>query len=183
MELNLSRSYYQVIAYLDQNETSGIFSFPYDPIYYLLYKQIPPPYTTIYEGSPLYAQKISTQFLDDNIELNIIYNISPSDLVDQVPEYVRAPYLTKYILLNYQPVKLIDRFVIMEKDSGGLVFDEKNLSGAYGELYDHLLNLSFGSIPQIEGEHKDSQIIKSDRSIILTRGSNKGGVKHLFKGK
>jgi hypothetical protein len=46
-----------------QEYKPSYFSFPGDPIFYILFNQKPPYYPTIYEATPIYAQKKLIKFI------------------------------------------------------------------------------------------------------------------------
>lgn len=107
--------YNKVVNYLNTmypNKT--VYSYPQDPVFYLLLKQKPPPYLNAYEGSPLHAQSETIKYLINN-NVNIVIVNLKSENVDSIPETVRVPELNKYIYSNYKQIKSIDNFMILKK--------------------------------------------------------------------
>ncbi len=165
-------SYYKVIEYLNHfYPNENIFSYPYDPIFYILSRKTTSPYLNVYEGSPKYAQKENIKFINDyNVKL-VIYNIN-SEIVDHIPEYARAYDLTKYILLNYKPVKIIDNFIILGKVSQNdkyFIYDEQSKQH-YSSLIDKLTLLNFGSLFFTDGYYHADEIL--NKGEIIYEGSN-----------
>ena len=145
--LQLPESYSQVKDYLKaQPDLQAIFSYPYDPIFYLLVGTKLPPYPTVYEATPISAQAKNLKFLEDNQVNYVIYN-PLSFPIDGTPEYVRTQLEEKYLLTHFVPVKQIGSFYVLKKSEGIANWFTKGNLKAYPELLNHLLNLNFASLP------------------------------------
>jgi len=114
-KLGLDRAYFEVSEYINSHfEDIGVFSYPGDPVFYLLLGQKPPPYPTVYEGSTVYAQEKNIEYIENrNVEV-VIYN-SKAKLVDNIPESVRAPILNSYIYHKYETIETIGEFSLMRR--------------------------------------------------------------------
>lgn len=148
-----------------------IFSFPGDPVFYLLFNQIPPYYFSNYEGSPIYAQNERIRYINENKIYFLLYNLKIEAIQDNVPNYLRSAHEFKYILNNFTPVDRVGNFILFKKDSKKDIFNEKFLNKV-PELKKYLLQVDFASIPKSEGFHKKS-LVKSDNNIIFPKSSIK----------
>lgn len=92
-----------------------IFNYLSDPIFYVLFNQKPPYYFTIFEATPLYAQKSNIKYIEDNKVVYIIYNTDALKIQDGVPDTVRTKVLYGYVLSNFQIMDRIDNFIIYKK--------------------------------------------------------------------
>lgn len=111
-----TQSYNKVVNYINTKYPNTlVYSYPQDPIFYLLLKQKPPPYLNAYEGSPLHAQTESIKYLINNNVDIVIANLK-SENVDSIPKAVRVPELNKYIYSNYKQINMVDNFMILKKD-------------------------------------------------------------------
>jgi ankyrin repeat protein len=106
--------YNSVEKYLSE-KNAKIFSFPGDPIFYILFNQKPPYYPTIYEATPIYAQKKLIKFIEENKINYVILNIKSTSIQDTVPDKMRARILYEYIMNNFKKEKQIDNFLIFKK--------------------------------------------------------------------
>jgi hypothetical protein len=124
--LPLQENYREVLEYIkNELQYSGkVYSFPSDPVFYVLFEQQPSPYLNGYDGSPSFAQKKTIQFLiDKNVEY-VVYNTSDTT-IDGVPFVLREPELHKYIVTHYAQVeKVIEPFVLLRKSTGDLYNEE-----------------------------------------------------------
>lgn len=115
--LNLDESYYKVFDYLSNNHPEEkIFSYPYDPVFYLMLRQSLPPYLNVYEGSPPWAQKSNITYIKAN-DIKLIIINPTAENVDNVPLEIRAPVLDRYIRDNYKELLEISGFYIFEKQN------------------------------------------------------------------
>lgn len=122
LEINKNdlRNYNSVVNYIKKDKNSTIFSFPGDSIYYVLFKQIPPYYPSIYEATPIYAQKKLINYMKKNKIQYVIYNLHSSAIQDGVPDKVRSKKLFEYIKDNYKYVEEIGEFKILKRTTAFL---------------------------------------------------------------
>ncbi len=99
------------------DQKAKIFSFPADPIFYVLFNQIPPFYPSIYEATPQYAQKKMISYIEENKINYVIYNRKSDSIQDDVPDKIRAKLLFDYITDNFIVQKRIKNFLILRKIS------------------------------------------------------------------
>lgn len=108
-------SHKKVVKYLKHNQKSKVFSFPGDPIFYVLLNQQPPYYPSIYEATHVYSQNKLIQYIKDNKVEYIIINTRYSAIQDDVPDRIRAKVLYEYIWKNFKQEKKIDNFLLLNK--------------------------------------------------------------------
>lgn len=106
-------SHNKVVDYVNSINNSKIFSFPADPIFYVLLKQKPPYYPSLYEATPVYAQEKLIKYIDQNQVRFVIINSKTPKIQDNVPNELRGGILYKYILRNFTEIKRIDGFIIL----------------------------------------------------------------------
>lgn len=172
---NKNKSFEKVIEYInnDSNEDKKIFAYLSDPIFYPLFNQAPPYYFTIFEASPLYAQKDNIKYIENNNIDYIIYNTNILGLQDNVPDYARQKILFKYIINNFTIVKDIDNFFVLKKTKNEDFFENGYLR-KLDFFQDYLLQINLAAIPKSEGMHKGESLYKSKRNIIISSSSFSG---------
>lgn len=130
-----------------------IYSFPGDPIFYILFKQSPPYYSAIYQASPLYAQNKLIRYIQDQKINYIIYNYKNFAIQDEVPNYVRSTILHRYILNNFYPKEKVENFLILERNSDDDFFKNK-IFNTLPDFKKYMLRVDLQSIPRSEGVNK-----------------------------
>lgn len=124
-----------------------IYSYPADPIFYIINNQKPPYFFSIYEASTLRGQNVRLEYLRKQDIDFVILNKNITSLQDNVPDMVRAKYETKYLLSNYSVVEEYKDFLILKKAD---VVDENLLFNSHTGL----LFVNLGSIPYAEARDK-----------------------------
>ena len=109
------KKYEEVKRFLLTKKNPTIFSFPGDPIFYLLLDQKPPYYPSIYEATPLYAQEKMIEYIKSSKVNFVILNQKSSSIQDGVPDKIRGKLLYDYISKNFVFDKKIDSFLILRK--------------------------------------------------------------------
>lgn len=142
-----------------------IFSYPSDPIFYLLFKQIPPYYFNNYDSSPNYAQNKQINYMKNNKVLYIIYNINNLSIQDGVPNYIRTSEEERYIFNNYKIINQVGNFLILERNGKVDLFTDNNLL-KYGNLKKYLTEIDLKSIPRSEGRYKQT-ILQSGKARTI----------------
>ncbi len=99
----------------DSKGYAKVFDYLSDPVFYVLFNQKPPYYFTIFESTPLYAQKSNIKYIEQNKVKYIIYNTDALSIQDGVPDYVRTRVLFKYVLNNFQAIDRVENFIIFKK--------------------------------------------------------------------
>lgn len=139
-----------------QSDFAGrVFSFPTDPIFYVLLKQQPPRYFQTYDASSKRAQQQQISFMQENEVEYVIYNMSVSAVQDGVPDYLRGNTTLRYILTQYEPITVIDHFLVLKKSDYPNFFSSVVAPSA---IKNDLLNLNFGSVPLAEGIYKEDLV-------------------------
>lgn len=93
-----------------------VFTFPGEPIFYIMLGQKPPYYPTIYEATPIEAQKeLITYIQKENIDV-ILYNVKTKSIQDEVPDTIRGRILYRYIRSNYTVERKVSNYLIFIKN-------------------------------------------------------------------
>ncbi len=130
-----------------------IFSYPTDPIFYILFNQHPPQYTNAYDGSALAGQSDSIAYIQKNNIQYVIINTKIKALQDEVPDYIRTPHEFAYIINNFTPHLSVGNFLILKKDEKKDFFNTLN-SKTMQRYAESLLTINLEDIPRSEGYHK-----------------------------
>ena len=164
-----------VFQILRSKHVAKVFSFPGDPIFYVLFDQKPPYWLTAYESSPRYAQEDNIAYLQRNHVTTVIYNTRQQAIQDQVPNYARVPIELSYILSHYAPTMVIDGYYILEqKEHNNLLENIK----ADPDFYRPLLSVDLEAIPLSEGRYKATGLQKA---TVLLRAHDKQTVARFLK--
>lgn len=150
------------------NDSQGmgkVFSFPGDPIFYILFNQIPPYYSNSYDSSPLYAQERQIQYIEDNNVTYIIYNLDISAIQDSVPDIIRVNSEARYIFTHFAVFARVKNFLILKKTSEPYDFFEDKKLDVVAELKEELLNIDLSSIPKSEGRYKAKSLFNTEKMI------------------
>lgn len=151
----------------DPKFNGKVFSFPGDPLFYIIFNQKPPYYPSIYEGTPLYAQKRSIDFIKNQEIQYIIYNYKNAAIQDEVPNYIRTQLLHEYIINNFLPEKRMENFLILRYQKNRKDFFEHGQN----TLSNYLLNVNLMGIPRSEGYHK-AKYLRSNDEIVHSSSLN-----------
>lgn len=110
-----NHEYYDVYKWITNRKYNAkVFTFPSDPVFYILFNQEPPYYLTSYESSPKYAQERQIKYIKENADF-IIVNSSIHAVQDGVPDALRVKKLNQFILRNFQRKTQIKEFTILKK--------------------------------------------------------------------
>ncbi len=146
-------------SYKNFQNLDHVFSFPADPIFYILTKQNPPYYFNNYDSSSIYAQKKQIAYMENNAINRVIYNTSLPKLQDDVPNYIRTPLEFAYILKNFSPDSMIDQMLLFKRKTNADIFHEPFLD-KHPVFKDYLLQINLEAIPRSEGLYKIEAIKK-----------------------
>ena len=134
-----------------------IFSFPLDPVFYILFDQKPPRYFTAYDGSSLFAQELNIKYMEENDIRYVIYRLNYPD-GDNVPFIIRNNTLFKYILNNFRIVDRVEDYLILKRTNNG------------GDFFTNdFLNINLEAIPSSEGIYKKI-FIDSNGKLVYESG-------------
>ena len=156
----------------DPRFSGKVFSYLSDPIFYVLFNQKPPYYFTIFEASPLYAQKENIKYIEENDVSHIIYNMDILPLQDNVPDYARGSLLFKYIINNFTIKENIQNFLILKKADNNNDFFENKILKKLHAYQDYLLHVKLGAIPKSEGIYKGKDVYRNKNNIIISSNSS-----------
>lgn len=116
--INSSPDIRDVYSFFDTLEVDHsipeIFVLGDDSLFYIILKKIPPPFVSVYDGSPLYAQENTINWLNSKNPPYVIWN-STVNVFDNVPNPVRVPLLYEYVAKNYLPVKKFGKYFVLKK--------------------------------------------------------------------
>jgi len=147
----------KVVKNLNDYNNDSIFSFPSNPIFYILFDQNPAPYLNSYDGSPMFAQNETISYLKKNKVKFVIYDMADTDM-DKVPYFIRASILHNYLISNYEVIDRVGRFLIMEKKTNTDTDFFDNMIIPL-EFKNFLSKINLGYIPIIEGAKTVSHTI------------------------
>lgn len=130
---------------------TSIFSYPADPMFYLMIGQKPPPFFNGYDASPKSAQERNIEYIETNDIQYFVYNLDGPE-VDGVPNILRDNTEIKYLLTRFTPIHRIGNFIIFKKSK----VPADGVSALYAwqggeEIRDMLMKVSLGVIPKTEG--------------------------------
>jgi hypothetical protein len=145
-------AYFEVVRWVNSQVgfNGKIFSYPGDPIFYVLLGQKPPPIFNAYDATPKASQEQNIDYIHRNNVQYIVFNTTSSSFMDGVPNMVRNAYIHKYIFTHYEPVVMLGQFVIMKKTQGehDVLASSVQLNH---EFLDELTNIDLRRIPKSEG--------------------------------
>lgn len=145
-----------------KNSIYKIFSFPGDPIFYMLNEQKPPYFFTVYEGTPLYGQNKRIEYIEKNNIEYVILNTKVRAIVDGVPDYIRSPREFAYILTHFAAVDSVGDFLILKRQRHIPDFFSNKLPDNFKDFRSFLLTVDLKSIPRSEGIYKKGYLSKID---------------------
>lgn len=176
--VTVNSSYEKVVKKINslKDFNGKILSFPGDPIFYILFNQQLPYFTSIYEGSSLSDQKVLLQFVETNKIKYIILNMDNKAIQDAVPNYVRGSYELSFLMNNFMPKIKIGNFLILQRSSDFDWFKSDLLTDDYKN---YLFNIDLEKIPQSEGQYK-SKYLNSANTTALTKTNSSIDSKNLL---
>lgn len=130
-----------------------VFSFPSDPIFYIIFSQKPPYYGNAYDSSSEFAQNKQIDYLKDKRTKFVIYNTTILSTQDGVPDYARVPYEFRYILNRFIPYKKIGDFLVLKRMDNQDFFNPTTSNDVL-QLVFYLTHVDFAHIPRSEGLYK-----------------------------
>lgn len=145
-----------------KNSKYKIFSFPGDPIFYILNEQKPPYFFTVWEGTPLYGQNKRIEYIEKNNIEYVILNTKVRAIQDGVPDYIRSPREFAYILTHFAVVDSVDDFLILKRQRHISDFFSNKLPDNFKDFRSFLLTVDLKSIPRSEGIYKKGYLSKID---------------------
>lgn len=162
-----------------KNFNNKIFSFPGDPIFYILLNQKLPFYPSVYEASSEKSQFQVIKYLKNEDIKYVVINSENKSIQDEVPNYIRATYELRYILNNYVFRDKIGKFLILEKKENTDFFTKLN-DPLVAEYQKFLLNINLESVPYSEGLHKN-KIITDKKNKFLTEDLSQAKTNEYLK--
>ena len=135
-----------------------VFSFPGDPIFYVLFNQTPPYYFQTYDGSSSFGQKKRIDYIKQNNIQYVLINTNTKAIQDGVPDYIRASDELHYILTHFEIIDQINSFLILKKTNTSVDFFNNSFLKKNKSFSDYLLHINIGSIPKSEGYYKTKSL-------------------------
>ncbi len=162
--LNSQKKYKRVVSAVktDAETNPKVYSFPNDPIFYILFSQKPPYFLNIYDASSQSSQERQISYIKKMRINYVIYNLSTYSTQDGVPDIVRGNYLLRYILSNFSYLKTVENFLIFKKNILKSDFSEND------KVYRYFSAIDLGHIPYTEGIHKKSDVGSVNFSSLKT---------------
>ncbi|MBP9814102.1 hypothetical protein KBC80_02810 [Candidatus Woesebacteria bacterium] len=145
-------AYYEAVRWMKSQVgfNGKIYSYPGDPIFYVLLGQKPPPIFNAYDATPKASQELNVEFIDRNDIRYVVLNIANPNFMDGVPNLVRNAVLHKYIFTHYESVALIGQFVIMKRTQS--THDAFSGDAQLNYVFmNELINIDLRRIPKSEG--------------------------------
>lgn len=130
------------------------FSYPSNPIFYLLLREKPFYFSNSYDTAAETSQQKQIQFLKKKNVQYLIFDINQRAVQDSVPEYIRSGTTLRYILNNFQAIDRVNNFIIFRKSNSPNIFTNAIIDNSYKK---YLLNIDLKSIPQSEGFYKQAE--------------------------
>ncbi|HVZ67712.1 MAG TPA: hypothetical protein VG917_05645 [Patescibacteria group bacterium] len=158
------RNYLDVKKALDKtkNFNGKIFSYPGDTIFYIIFRQKPPYYPTSFEAGSKKAQAMLIDYIEGEKIDYVVYNYKNTAIQDGVPNYLRSSYLSRYIIDNFRPYKVVGNFLILHKQKNNDFFNSPIIS-KLPEFKNYLLTVDLENIPRSEGYNKASYLDRDHR--------------------
>jgi hypothetical protein len=103
----------QLKTYPDFN--GKVYSFPGEPVFYVLLHQKPPYYPSLYEATPLSSQRKLITYLENDDIKYVIYNTKVQAIQDGVPDVLRGRLLYNYIHAHYNVIDEKKGYRILKK--------------------------------------------------------------------
>ena len=153
-QLPITQDYKAVYDFLQQEPyfNGRVFTFPADPIFYVMFHQIVTPYTTAYEASHLSAQQKNIEYIEKNNIQYVIYNPIGTD-VDGVPIVLRANTTFRYLFNTFDFYTQIGSFIILKKTNSPDFFTHVGNKETL-PIINTLLTNNLRNIPYEEGLYK-----------------------------
>lgn len=148
-----------------------IFSFPSDPILYILFDQSTPYYSNNYDSSAEYAQKKQIEYMENHEIDYVIYNQNIVSLQDEVPNYIRTSEEVRYIFLKFEIIQEIGNFVLLRKSSLTVDLFNNNILKNNSKLKSYFSAISLANIPLSEGLYKSKFIYTNKNKSVFSSKS------------
>lgn len=161
-------NYKNIKNYLSKNFKAGneIFSYPADPVLYIVLHQAPPYYPGIFDGSSRNAQLNMINYIKIHKIQLIIYNYNNYAVEDEVPNYIRGIAINQYVLNNYDIKQIIGSYLIMQRNNSTDDFFNNKLLSKIPKFRNSLLQTNMENIPRSEGIYKLNEINKAQSKLV-----------------
>lgn len=163
--------YQQTVRWLEsQPDFSGqIFSYPADPVFYILLHQMPAPYFNTYDATSETAQKLNVAFMQKPEIQYVVLNVQDTMTQDGVPNVLRNQRINEYLYTHFQPVVAFGKFVILRKSPQPYDALLHSLLTRQADFIQSQLELNMLRLPFLENHYFSTQV--TDQSPLLTATS------------
>lgn len=156
-QLTEVKNFINVIKKTNEN----VYSYPGNPVFYIVFDSPFPYYFSTYEASPQYAQEKRIDFLKKS--KYVVVDLSTLAIQDNVPEYTRSSKELKFLINSFHLLKKIKNFLIFERNKTDIDFFTDSSRFLSPELNRYLLKINLMAIPRSEGIYK-SQKMKEEKA-------------------
>lgn len=147
-----------------------IFSFPSDPILYIVFDQSTPYYSNNYDSSAEYAQKKQIEYIEKHKIEYIIYNQNVGSLQDSVPNYIRTPKEMRYVFSKFEIIDEIGNFILLRKSPSTVDLFNNDILKNNLELNNYFSRINLNNILLSEGLYKSKFLyVNKNKSIFSSR--------------
>ncbi len=158
----------------------SFYSFPGEPVWYVLGGVMPPKYVDTYVSSYKDIEEYRLEYLKNQKPEYLLYNFARFAFIDGVPDYMRVPNELKFLLTHYIPLHKEEETLVMRRSGNSVDFFQNELVKNDPVISKNLLSVSLGNIPRSEGSHK----LESDRIFDFTNIlRNNNSIKFNSQGK
>ena len=170
-QLPITQDYKTVYDFLQHEPyfNGRVFTFPADPIFYVMFHQIVTPYSTAYEASRFSAQRKNIEYIENNNIQYVIYNPIGTD-VDGVPVVLRANTTFRYLFNTFDFYTQIGSFIILKKTKSPDFFTHVGNKEAL-PIINTLLTNNLRNIPYEEGSYKYKALTANTETREIFSGS------------
>lgn len=156
------KTHEKVLSKVKQLGGGQVFSYPQDPVFYVLNDQKPPYFLSIYEASTFEGQELRKSYIKETKIEYVIVNMDIKSTQDNVPDFVRAKNELSFILNNYEPITSVENFLILKKSKNADVF-KKQYSSTFAKS---LLDVDLELVPYAEARDKSKYLRKKIYSVV-----------------
>ncbi len=107
---------------LTKANATSLFALSDEQPLYVMARQKPPYYATLYDGSPLHAQQKTVRWIEENRPPVVVYNVTKTHVFG-VPAPVRAPLIFQEVILNYVSDLRVGNYAILRPRKPGEAVD------------------------------------------------------------
>lgn len=166
-------NYQEVVRWLQAqpNFSGQVFSYPADPVFYMLFHQLPAPYFNAYDATSETAQNLNIAFMQQPQIQYVILNVQDIAIQDEVPNVLRNQRINEYLYTHFKPVVSLGKFVILEKTTQPY---DALLDGDLTRQADFIhsqLELNMQRLPFLESHHLLATVQDQTPQVVASTGA------------